>query len=245
MWSLTKTEHLKSKHTIGSKLPVVTPAITLLLVLSLTGGIENALPAGAWNWWYTMLLPGMMAILCYLCIQKDKELNFSTMLSLGIPAEAGWMGKIIYCSVCLLLSNILIFGGTLVGGMVFGTTISPEEGIFGALLLSISYLWAIPLYLFLSARFGLFACVFSGMALSAGGVAALADTKIWWICPSAIPVRLMCPVLGIQPNGLPVPKGSPLSGMGVIVPGVLLSLLWLVVLTFFTVRWFAGREGEA
>ena len=51
MWSLTKTEHLKLKHTIGSKLPVVTPAITLLLVLSLTGGIENALPAGTWNWW--------------------------------------------------------------------------------------------------------------------------------------------------------------------------------------------------
>lgn len=72
MKSIIKAEHLKYQHTFGRILPVIAPMVTLLLVLALTGGLENAFPAGAWNWWYATLLPGMLAIMCYLSIAKEK-----------------------------------------------------------------------------------------------------------------------------------------------------------------------------
>lgn len=31
--------------------------------------------------------------------------------------------------------------------------------------------------------------------------------KIWWLLPSSIPIRLMCPIFGLLPNGLSILKG--------------------------------------
>ena len=97
--------------------------------------------------------------------------------------------------------------------------------------------------MFLSARFGLLADVLCAMTLSGLGVAFLADQNLWWLCPSAIPARLMCPVMGLLPNGLPLPAGSALWDGGVLLPGLLLSLAWLAVLTLLVLRYF--EQGEA
>lgn len=242
MWNLCKAEHLKLKHTFGRKLPLFAPVLTILLVLSMTMGIENSLPSGAWNWWYIMLLPGMLAILCCLNVKKDKKLNFYHMLSTRVPPRKSWAGKIMYCGLGLLVSNLIVFAATDLGGRILGTTVSAPEGFFGAVLLSITYLWEVPLYLFLSARFGMFASLFTSMVLSVTGVAILADTKFWWAWPAAVPVRLMCPVLGIKPNGLPVPGGSELLNPNVILPGVLISMVWFLLLLLFTSRWFDRWE---
>lgn len=242
MFRLVKAEHLKLQHTFGRILTVIAPVITLLLALFLTGGVHNAFPAGAWNWWYIMLLPGMLAVFCYLSIKKDKKIKYYNILLLHISPEKCWIGKIIYCAFLLLFSNSIIFLGTLVGGSVLGTTISPFGGFSGAILLSISYMWAIPVYLFLSARFGMFASIFTSMVLSVSGVVALADTSLWWIFPFSIPIRLMCPTLGLLPNGLPIPTGSNLNNPNVILPGILLSLLWFFTLTFLTSIWFKRTE---
>ena len=79
------------------------------------------------------------------------------------------------------------------------------------------------------------------MALQFFSVGFLADTTLWWVFPMAIPVRLMCPVLGILPNGLPVPNGSGLWDSGVLIPGMLLSLAWFLVLTVLTCAWFQRK----
>lgn len=242
MENIIRAERLKLNHSFGNKLPIVAPIITLFITLLLTGGLQEAFPAGAWNWWYIILLPGMLAILCYLDIQKDKKLNFHNILSSHLPGGKVWMGKVIYCSFGLQLSNLIVFLGTLIGGAGFGTTITPLGGLISAALLSITYLWEIPLFLFLSAKFGMFASVFSCMVLSIGGTMTLADKTIWWVCPSSIPIRLMCPTLQRLPNGLPVPAGSELLSTSVILPGVLISLIWFLLLAVLTTRWFDRLE---
>ena len=154
------------------------------------------------------------------------------------------MGKTIYWGICLLLANFLIFISTWIVGELFGTTISIMGGFWGFVLLTITYLWEIPLYMLLSSRFGMFAPISSCMILTLGSVAVIAHSKLWWIIPSAIPVRLMCPILGIMPNGLLAPVGCKLLDTSVIFPGVLLSLAWFVFVSRFTILWFKRKVPE-
>lgn len=242
MLKIIKSEHIKLKHTFGGLLPLIAPVVILLIALLLTGGLDNAFPAGAWNWWYIMFLPGMLSVLCYLCVKKDKKVKYYNIRLLHTAPEKSWIGKIIYCSLGLLFSNFLIFLGTFAGGSIFGSTISLGGGLAGAFLLSLSYLWEIPLFLFLSARFGMFASIFTSMLLSVFGVAALADGNFWWTFPASVPIRLMCPVLGILPNGLPIPPGSTLYDTNVILPGIILSIVWFLGMTIGTSLWFKNME---
>lgn len=237
MLKMVKAEYSKLHHTFGKFLPVIAPIFTLFLVFLLTGGIENALPVGAWNWWYTILLPGMLAMICYLGMKKDKKMNYYNLLFLPISISRCLIGKVIYYSFGLLFANFMIFLGTWIGGALFGSTIPIIGDFCGFIFLSVAFLWEIPLYMLLSSRFGMFAVIFSCMVLSIGAP-MVAGTNYWWVCPSSIPIRLMCPTLGILPNGLLVPADSELLSKGVILPGILLSLMWFVLLTYLTIFWF-------
>lgn len=221
-------EHLKFRRTFVKFLPAAAPVLTLLFALILTGGIENAVPSGAWNWWYTAMLPGMLSLICCLQIKKDKKIKYFHLFSLSAPATKVFCGKLLYCICCLLFSNLLMFFGTWLLGSLSGTTISPVNGFLGALLLTVSFAWEIPLLFLLSDRFGMFFCVFFGIFLSGLGIVFFAPSRFWWLFPAAFPGRLMCPLLHIQPNGLPVPEGSLLSDPSVCLWGILLSFVWFV-----------------
>ncbi|MNC67489.1 hypothetical protein D3C75_1179910 [compost metagenome] len=62
--------------------------------------------------------------------------------------------------------------------------------------------------------------------------------------PYTITPRLMCPVLHILPNGLPVPEGSPLSSTDTILLDVLVSLAWFGMLFLLTERAFRKQEAK-
>ena len=78
--------------------------------------------------------------------------------------------------------------------------------------------------------------------MTAGGTAVLADSAFWWTVPFSIPVRLMCPALGLLPNGLAVPAGDALLSGNVILPGILLSLGWFAAAAVLFLRWFDKTE---
>lgn len=241
MGAVLKAEHLKWKRTFGKYLPVIGPAITLFSALAL-GGMAKTFSAGAWNWWYAALLPGTLAVMCYLCDSRDRKNRYHSLKGLPVSGGKLMLGKVVYLSLGLSASNGVLFLGTALGDAVFGSTVSLGNGALAAVLLTLSFLWEIPLYLFLSARFGLFADIFASMVISFGSVAAVADKNCWWVFPSAIPVRLMCPVLGLHPNGLPLPDGSALCSTDVILPGVFLSLGWFLVCAGLLGLWFEKRE---
>ena len=242
MNGVIKAERLKMKHTFGRCLPVIAPVITMLLVLVLTGGIENAFPAGSWNWWYVALLPGMLAVMCYLNAAKEKKNRYYHLNTLAVSKKKLMFGKMLYLSLGLLLANGILFAGTVAGGAFLGTTISIRGAAAGAGLLTVSYLWEIPFFMFLSMRFGMFADIFWCMVMTAGGTAALADSAFWWTAPFSIPVRLMCPALGLLPNGLAIPAGDALLSGNVILPGILLSLGWFAAAAVLFLRWFEKTE---
>lgn len=239
MLNIVKAERLKMRHTFGKFLSVVFPVFTLLLVFWLMGG-DSLFFAGAWNFWYTLLLPAMLAVLCYLGIKKDERINYYNMLVTPVALEKCFVGKMIYYSVGLFLANFIIFVGTSVANALNGYTTTLVSGLCAAVLLSFLYLWEIPFYMMLSYRFGMFADIFLCFLLSTGGT-VIANSRLWWLCPSAVPARLMCPVLGILPNGLLVPDKSYLAATDVILPGILLSLLWFVLMAYLAVHFFKRK----
>lgn len=241
MFALIRSEGLKMRHSFGAFLPLSAAGLQVAISFFLSRGTDYY-AVNAWNWWYTMILPGMLAVLCYLGVKKEKKQHYANLLATHVPPERCWISKIFYYAFMLLCANLLIFLGTFVGGLLIGSPIPPAGGFAAALLLSICYLWEIPLYMMLGVRFGMFAGIFTCMVLTVGSLFALGASRLWWICPASIPFRLMCPVLQIMPNGLIVEPGSHYMSPAVILPGIVISLLWFVAVTFVTARWFRGRE---
>ena len=82
MTNIIRAEFLKSKRTMSSKLIVVFPIITLVMAFVLTLGMTNAYAESAWNWWYVLLLPGMIAIVSYLSVIREKKNGYYNIKTL-------------------------------------------------------------------------------------------------------------------------------------------------------------------
>lgn len=242
MRELMKAEHFKHRHTFGGKIFLISPCIVLALAFLLTGGGKSDFSAGVWNWWYAMFLSGTLSAACYLSIRKDGRLGYHNLLMFPIPPQRLWTAKILCGALGLFLSNAVIYLGTLLGGELPKEAVPGFGGLLAVLLLTVGYLWEIPVFLFLSARCGMFWSIFAGVILSVSGILTVPDTSLWWLYPAAVPVRLMCPVLGVMPNGLPVPAGSELLDTGVILPGILLSLMWFLIFGIAASVWFGCWE---
>jgi len=175
MLSILKAEQLKWKRTFIPALLWLTPLVTWLLSAVLMGG--SYFQTGAYNWWYTMLLPGALTICC-------------------------------------------------------------------ALVVETAFLWQIPLCLFLAAKLGTYLAILFNLAANIVGIVVFADGKLWYIYPFAIGARLICSTIGMLPNGLPVPEGSPLLNTNVIFPGIIMALAWFIIVCFLTAKWFQKREAK-
>ena len=74
------------------------------------------------------------------------------------------------------------------------------------------------------------------------GIAVVcAVEKVWWI-PFAIPSRLMCPIIGVMPNGLPVESNSIFSNSNVIIPGLIITIALYFIVSYVTGVIFEKKE---
>ena len=217
------------------------PILTFTLAFVLTLGMTNAYAESVWNWWYTLLLPGMLSIICYLSVMRDKKTRYYNLITLPVSKKNLMMGKIVYMGCAILASNMIIFAGASLGGFLLTTCVPSSGAAIAVLALTIVQLWEIPLLLFLSERFGMIVELLVCLFLTVGGT-ILAPTGKWYFFASAIPMRVLCPFLHILPNGIPAKAGDPLLDMKVVFPGICLSIVWLVLGTILFLNWFDKRE---
>lgn len=151
------------------------------------------------------------------------------------------LGKIIYIGYMILFSNVIVFAGATLGGFLLTTHVPVKGALIAVLFLTVSELWEIPVALFLSERFGMIVNLFVCLFITVSGV-VISQTRIWYVLVSAIPMRMMCPLLHVLPNGLAAEAGNPLLDTGVIVPGMCLSIIWFVFVTVLFLKWFERRE---
>ena len=82
-----------------------------------------------------------------------------------------------------------------------------------------------------------------GLGLFGMVAGVLAAVKsVWFLVPWSWSLRLMCPVVGVHPNGVRLAIGDPLLDPSVIPIGILVSLAFFVALSALTGLWFSKRE---
>ena len=102
-------------------------------------------------------------------------------------------------------------------------------------------LWQIPFCLFLSQKMGMFPMLLVHMG-SYTVIGVTMSLKPWFVLfPGAITSRLMCPVLGILPNGLLAVEGQmtyfpEIMESENLLAGVTAALLW------FLLFWWGSRN---
>lgn len=239
--SIVKAEHMKMKRSISAALIWAFPFLVFCMAFVFTLGMTNAYAESVWNWWYALLLPGMLAIISYLSMRKEKKTRYYNFMTLSTSKKKLMMGKIIYLGCVILVSNIIIFTGASLGGFLLTTSVPVRGAAIAILVLTITQLWEIPLYLFLSERFGMIVELLVCMFLTVGGVLVAPSGK-WYFFPSAIPMRVLCPLIHVLPNGIRAEAGNPLLNVSVVLPGICLSILWFVIVTILFLRWFDKME---
>lgn len=238
------------KHTFARKLIFLAPIFTILLSLVLA---PMYFQIDCYNWWYAMILPGSISLGCTLVAAKDKKMKNRAVLSLPINLRKVWVSKVLVCTAMLIGASMILFLGSSVLGGILNLNEIIKVPIFNklvaVLLLVITFLWQIPLCLFLGSKIGTFPTILINIAAYMI-LGILAATKsIWWMIPYAIPARLMCPILKVLPNGLPAVEGSmtfkpELLSNSVILPGVIITVILFIILTVVTAKWYEGQEAK-
>jgi len=238
MIEIIKAEIQKSKRTSMHKFVIMTPLITLFLPF-LWGGGQN----GAYNWWYTLFLPGMLAIISSQTIAREKKLSYKGLFF--YPRDKGlfWLGKIIHVGILLIISSLVFMVGIIGLGLISEPSIGVGANLLATIVLVIVFLFEIPMSLFLSAKFNTFVAILFNLFMTVFGVISFGTKLFSIVYPYAIVPALMVPILHILPNGLPISGDS--QFLNVNIPrGLVVNSLVFLLLTVLTMLWFKNKEGN-
>jgi len=236
MLELIKAEFQKSKRTTTNKFILIAPLFTLFICVLWGGG-----QIGAYNWWYTMFLPGMISIISSQVIIREKSLSYKGILLYPLDKGLTWLAKILYVIVLVTLSNLIFMIGIEIHGLFFGPVIPFKANIFAIFILISTLLFTIPISLFLSVKFNMFVTVLFNIGMTIIGVVSFGSNSILSNLPYATSSALMVPILRILPNGLPAPKNSALMNPELIATDTMINIIVFIVLTILTTIWFKRK----
>ena len=239
MLKYLQAENLKYKRTFVKKLIFIAPLVTLLYSLLSWKYFQNC----GFNFWYMAILPGYISLMAALTNEKEeKKLRYRAVFSLPISLKKVWISKVLTNGIYMILSCMVLLCGIILGGYLISSTIPILRVFAGAALIAVTFLWQIPLCLFLAKKLGMIWTVLINLGIGSILNVLAASTSFWWICPYSFTSRIMCPVIGILPNGLMVGNGSPLLNPVVIPIGIILSIILFFLLLIVTANWFQQQE---
>ena len=188
-----------------------------------------------------MLLPGCFTMTSAFTVAREQKKNRHGLFGVAVDKKKLWLAQIILGTLFLLTTCLVFFVGITLGGLLFGQTIGVGVSLLASVLLFVTFAWQIPLWMFITEKIGTFSTVLISLLCNFGIAVICAVESFWWI-PFSIPARLMCPTIGVLPNGLRVEVGSNMEDPAVILPGVLIAILLFILLTIATTSWFKKRE---
>lgn len=239
MRNYLKSERIKQKRTFQNKLVMATPVICLILSFLLMG--SGYVQTAGYNWWYILFLPFTFTYISGAIISSEKKHNYHGLFAVCEKKEKLWYAKIGIATMYLLITNVIFCVFSIACGVVWGQYISIENNVLANLILTITFAWQIPFFMLITLKSNLFFSILISVVGNLGIACICAVENIWWI-PFGIPARLMCPVIGVQPNGLFVEPGSPLGESGVILPGLLLTIALYIILSVISAQIFKRQE---
>lgn len=241
-----KAERMKYRHTFMMPTAVLMPLAGIAAAAVLTA---QYFVMDSYNWWYMMLAPGTIAILCGMIGEKDRRQKNRTICALPIRLGKVWDAKVLTAAGASGLSMLVLWAGTMLTAAVLGMG---QEGaaagaagagrwLLAAVLIWITSLWQIPLCLWLTHKLGSFVMLLVHLSACALLSAVVSLQSWFWVLPAGITPRLMCVVLRILPNGLAAKEGNLTFSPELLSPdalwaGIFSALGWLAFLWFFCRR---------
>lgn len=246
-------EKMKCKRTSIGKIMVFMPVFTIIFSFFLSG---NYFVINSSNWWYMMMFPGMVSLICGVIIRKDKKLKNHAVISLPVDIKKIWDGKVLYGiwvtgAGLFLMFLLLAFAEIIAGkyGMVMEKSPSLEALCFAGILLFFTFLWQIPFCMFLAETTGTFLMILLHMILYNISVIYVSLKPFYMMIPGANSARIMCAVLGILPNNLLAEPGaisfSPeLLNKSSIWIGTLSGFIWFFLFWYLGRKWYGRQDGK-
>lgn len=251
------SELLKYKRTFVGKLIVLMPLFFAAYSLIVSVMMQNPLAeangntnitwtnilALIFNWWPCLFLPlGYALFATLVAIQEKRAGNYRALRSHDVSPALLWVDKIAGMAIYGLLSTAVLGVVTSVVGLITASGAFPIEKILsGAVICWVVSLILLPIQLWAATCGGVFLSMGIGFIGMIIGVLA-APSAFWIVCPWSWAARLMCPIIGIHPNGTILSGGDPLLSLSVVPVGIIVSLAAVVMLTLFTAVWFTKKE---
>lgn len=241
------SEWLKHKRTFATKLVILAPVLTLLLNAFTPMWYQQ----NSFNWWYILLFPGFLTLLCTMCEQRDGgKLKYRALLPLPVSLKNMWLAKILVLLLLDLAANFLFFVLNMLGGAAISFVyaiplhVSWLQAAAGIFCIITASMWEIPVCLWLSKKTGTFATVIINAGIGSLFGTLFADTKYWIFCPYSWMPRLMVPAIGILPNGVPVSEqaGDLSVSWVMMLFALLLSLLLFFIFAKLSAKSFSRQE---
>lgn len=248
-------ERLKMKRTVARKLFFVMPVLTVALVFALSG---RYVVINGYNWWYMMLLPGVLTLVCCMTGQTDRRLGNRAISALPIDLKQVWDAKVLVCIKAVILGNVVLYLTVTAAGILINQisnmdgihVITPQQGVLAVLVMTVGCIWQVPLCLWMNERFGLYLTLFVNVALNVGSAIIVSLKDYWFVNPYAVTSRAMCPILKVLPNGLIARPGSvtytpELMKVQMIPAGICICLLCLALLWAVSRKWYEKKGVQA
>lgn len=248
-----KAESLKMKHTAVWRLCFALPAASAVLAFLLT---SDYFQVDNYNWWYVVLLPGFLPLVSILIAQKDRELGNRSILLLSVDLSKSWRAKTMTGLVILGLSNLCVALFGILGGLIMEMSgklsviqVSVPEGVASAVILTVTFAWQIPLWMWMTEKTGVLFSIIAGLVANTMGMVLFSVKELWFLVPFSMPARLMIPVIHVLPNGLLAKEGSmtftpELLSKDVIWQGLLIGFALFILMEFLTEHWFQRQEAR-
>lgn len=242
-----KSENLKFKRTFSRKFVFIAPLCIVLFAYLVSRDMPEAQKSFgvmAYNWWPLLFVPLGPALLCILSGLKDKKMSsYSSILAKGISKKRYWVSKIIIVNLYLLASNFILFVFFGVVNYLVYASFPNLFSVLGATLVSFMVSAGLtPINLLLQQKTSTIITLLTNFVGLLAGVIS-ASKSFWFICPWGYALRLLCPILGIHPNGTFLPLSSHLWNSKVIFLGVTLAIVLFVIGMVTTTVLFDKEEG--
>lgn len=236
-----KSEHLKYKRTISNKLIFIFPLVTAIFAW-IVGGFMG-FQYFSFYWWYAFLLPGAIAILCFLAHRKEENAGkYYSILSMPLNLSKFEAAKGIILIEKLLVAAVFLAVFVSVSNIISPATAvySVLQSVIGSIGIILASIWQIPLCLYLSRKTGLFLPIVLNTVLGVFlPIVTAGNTMFWWLVPYCYAAKLAKPLMGIELNGTFVGN---FSYSITILISILLSIFLFSILTYADARDFSKRR---
>ena len=244
-----RAEALKGAHAAPRKIALIAPLPFCLLGV-LSSGLLGGGGAGGtgfatygWNWWYVLMLPVSVALMCTSVANIDAKQQLRPVLGLSCPPHEVLLAKVICVLVLVLAANLMVMAIAVVTRLGGGNAPAVFASVLMVPILTLAVSWMIPAGLFLTVRFGTLAGIAVPLVMQVAFGIALADSGAWWVIPMAAGMRIASPIIGVAPSGIPLAAGDPLGVLdGTWVLALVVAAATGAVLTVLAAAWFDKRE---